>query len=311
MGAPIETGAEFGRFADFYTEKAEINIGYQVSELALLDALSSHILASANQQAQVLEFGAGSGVSGFRMMAALRAVGISSVEWTATEFNQEMISQGKGRIDALPVMQADVQDLSRFSENSFDAVVSSQVMHWVPDIPKALEEMRRVLRPGGMMITCASGLFEGMRALHFTQHPFYRQFLTDIEQYLEQIGYWTSPTDGVFEPANPRVNSFFHRYSVVEVLKMIEKSGMVGGALRYFEAPITRQGMVDVRMQTGNTFMFLWNGERTKTIPREVADAAVTYAREKVLTNLGDRVNILDTEPTSDATLRFTAWKPQ
>jgi ubiquinone/menaquinone biosynthesis C-methylase UbiE len=41
------------------------------------------------------------------------------------------------------------EDLGAFPEQSFDAVVLSAVFHWVHDKPKALREVRRVLRPGG------------------------------------------------------------------------------------------------------------------------------------------------------------------
>jgi ubiquinone/menaquinone biosynthesis C-methylase UbiE len=43
------------------------------------------------------------------------------------------------------------EDLSAFPEQSFDAVVMSAVFHWVHDKPKALREVRRVLRPGGRL----------------------------------------------------------------------------------------------------------------------------------------------------------------
>jgi arsenite methyltransferase len=53
------------------------------------------------------------------------------------------------------------EDLSAFSNESFDAVCLSAVFHWVPDKAKALAEVRRVLRPGGRM-----GLTTLPRELH-------------------------------------------------------------------------------------------------------------------------------------------------
>ena len=43
------------------------------------------------------------------------------------------------------------EDLSAFADQSFDAVCMSAVFHWVSDKPKALAEVRRVLRPGGKL----------------------------------------------------------------------------------------------------------------------------------------------------------------
>lgn len=46
----------------------------------------------------------------------------------------------------------------RFGEQSFDAVVSTQVLEHVPNWQAALAQMRNVLRPGGaLLLTCDSG----------------------------------------------------------------------------------------------------------------------------------------------------------
>jgi SAM-dependent methyltransferase len=44
----------------------------------------------------------------------------------------------------------DAQDLV-FDDESFDAVVSALMLNFVPDQPRALSEMRRVVRPGGVV----------------------------------------------------------------------------------------------------------------------------------------------------------------
>ena len=41
------------------------------------------------------------------------------------------------------------EDLSAFRDGSFDAVYLNSVFHWIEDKPRALDEIYRVLRPGG------------------------------------------------------------------------------------------------------------------------------------------------------------------
>jgi arsenite methyltransferase len=59
------------------------------------------------------------------------------------------IARAKGPGLAFEVGQA--EDLGAFADESFDAVCMSAVFHWVSDKAKALDEIRRVLRPGGRL----------------------------------------------------------------------------------------------------------------------------------------------------------------
>ncbi|MCB1706410.1 MAG: class I SAM-dependent methyltransferase [Halioglobus sp.] len=47
--------------------------------------------------------------------------------------------------------QADIQNLP-FADNSYDFVFASHVLEHVPDDDKALSEVRRILRPGGVAV---------------------------------------------------------------------------------------------------------------------------------------------------------------
>ncbi|MBN1284770.1 MAG: methyltransferase domain-containing protein [Anaerolineae bacterium] len=56
----------------------------------------------------------------------------------------------------------DVQDLP-FGDDVFDIVLASYVLHQIPDINRAVEEMRRVLRPGGVLLVAANGSGHALR----------------------------------------------------------------------------------------------------------------------------------------------------
>jgi len=48
-------------------------------------------------------------------------------------------------------------ELVPFREASFDLVASNLVLHWVGDLPGALVQLRRVLRPGGLLLAALFG----------------------------------------------------------------------------------------------------------------------------------------------------------
>lgn len=52
--------------------------------------------------------------------------------------------------------EADVQELP-YPDKSFDAVIANYMLYHVPDLDKAIRELRRVLRPGGALIAMTNG----------------------------------------------------------------------------------------------------------------------------------------------------------
>ncbi len=75
----------------------------------------------------------------------------------------ERIALARQRSGEIRFAVGSAEDLSGFPDASFDAACLNAVLHWIGDKPKALAEIRRVLRPGGR-IGCTSSPKE----LHWT-----------------------------------------------------------------------------------------------------------------------------------------------
>ncbi len=96
---------------------------------------------------RLLDLGAGTGDLG---REALRQQPTARV--TLSDFSTGMMRQGMQRgASALSWSAADALFLP-FPDRAFDAVVSGFLLRNVTDLPRALGEMRRVLRPGGRMV---------------------------------------------------------------------------------------------------------------------------------------------------------------
>ena len=110
-----------------------------------LSRLRENALSNIRGNALTLEVGAGTGLN-FRYYPP-------GVRGIASELSFEMlrIAAKKVRPPTISLVQSDAQDLP-FKNGVFDAVFSTLVLCSVDSPEKALAEMRRVVRPGGIIV---------------------------------------------------------------------------------------------------------------------------------------------------------------
>jgi ubiquinone/menaquinone biosynthesis C-methylase UbiE len=115
-------------------------------ERAGLEAMRRALLADAG--GRVLEVGGGTG-------ANLPHYGPGVDSLTVTEPEPSMLRRLQRRVNEeapeTAVVKAPAEDLP-FDDDSFDVAVSTLVLCGVDNQPRALSELRRVLRPGGRLI---------------------------------------------------------------------------------------------------------------------------------------------------------------
>ena len=115
-------------------------------------------LGSIRPGEEVLDLGCGAGFDAFiaaqLVGPAGRVVGI--------DLSPEMIAVAEAGLEAadfsnVEFRPARVEDLP-FPEESFDVALSNGVLNLIPDKPRALGEVFRILRPGGRLQACDIGL---------------------------------------------------------------------------------------------------------------------------------------------------------
>lgn len=137
----------------------------------------------------VLEIGCGNGFGSSLVKKYFQPKSVTGVD-----LDPKMIAQAKQNYPQSSFEVGDVTKLN-FPNKSFDAVFDFGVIHHVPNWPNALEEIFRVLKPGGYFLAEDFSIesydgFIGQLAKRFTDHPYkemYRQ--KEFVNYFKKLGF--------------------------------------------------------------------------------------------------------------------------
>lgn len=134
---------DLGQVQNYYDEFSQTYekqryLGYHL----LIDELETACLNDYILGKKVLEAGCGTGL-------ILKCIHHVAEEAIGIDLSNGMLSLAKAK--GLNVQQASVTELP-FEDEYFDVVCSFKVLAHVEDIKKAIKEMSRVLKPGGVMV---------------------------------------------------------------------------------------------------------------------------------------------------------------
>jgi ubiquinone/menaquinone biosynthesis C-methylase UbiE len=115
-------------------------------EKAGLRALRQDLLKAAS--GRVLEIGGGTGANLAWYGPAVESLTITEPE---TPMVRRLERRAREQAPLAKVLRAPAEDLP-FDDATFDTVVSTLVLCGVSDQPRALQQLRRVLRPGGQLL---------------------------------------------------------------------------------------------------------------------------------------------------------------
>ena len=112
-------------------------------------------LMQVEPKARILDCGVGNG----SLSIALGSLMTGPADFHATDTSAEMLVQAKSVMQHAGLdphlQQADIMSLP-YEDKSFDVVMAAHVLEHLPDPQRALAEMVRVLKPGGMVFLCVT-----------------------------------------------------------------------------------------------------------------------------------------------------------
>ena len=209
----------------------------------------------------VLEVGCGDGALWARNMDRVPEA------WrvTLSDFSDGMLEEARSSLGErkaqFKFVLADVQDIP-FHDEQFDIVIANNMLYHVPDIPKALSEIHRVLKPGGCLFasTMSKRHLQEVEQLAAAFDPEIRVLDPVIERFNLDNG------EQLLSPwfSEVRLYSYDDHLIVSEVRPLLEyiistpmnaRKRLTGAALHHFErflnSMIEREGKIRISKDSG------------------------------------------------------------
>lgn len=191
-----------------------------------------------------------------------------------------------------------------FRENTFDLVVSSLSLHWVNDLPRALEQIHYILKPDGVFIgamfggdtlyelRCSLQLAETEREGGFSPHISPFTAVNDLGHLLGRAGFNTLTVDtdeiqvnypGMFELMEDlqgmgESNCSWNRKA------LLHRDTMLAAAAVYREMYRNEDGSVPATYQI--YYMIGWKYHESQARPAERGSATVSFGELGKINNL-------------------------
>lgn len=128
---------------------------------------------------RVLDCGAGTGLLWHNTVAP-RSIDLTITDLSAGMVEAATASAARSGFERVASRTADIQDLP-FDDASFDLVFANHMLYHVPDVPKALREVARVLAPGGTFMASTNGVGH-MAPLQDILQPVFGQAYDDLHE---------------------------------------------------------------------------------------------------------------------------------
>ena len=124
----------------------------------LFDLSTLLLLLDCRPGDRVLDLGAGSGFSSEMLARFGYDVVAVDPDITALGHNRRRPRLDAGRISGTVQVAGGIAEALPCAAGAFDGVLCMNAMHHVSDLPAALAELARVLKPGGRVVLCEPGL---------------------------------------------------------------------------------------------------------------------------------------------------------
>jgi SAM-dependent methyltransferase len=171
---PTLTSAQVGIMEDWYSYW----LGIMPSRFSrVVDFNNSYALRTAGHGARALEIGAGTGEH-------LRHEQLEGKEYSALELRGNLAANIQAKFPGVRTLVGDCQETIDAADGYFDRVIAIHILEHLDNLPSALNEVRRVLKPNGLfsiVIPCEGGLIYRLGRYVTSRRIFEKRYSVDYD----------------------------------------------------------------------------------------------------------------------------------
>jgi len=207
---------------------------------------------------RILELGCGNGAQWENVIDGMPC-GCSVILSDFSDGMVEIVKEKYAKYQAFSFWQIDIQEIPMLDE-TFDGVIANHMLYHIPDLPKALSEVRRVLKAGGRFYSSTVGnggvrsfLHEQLKRINPDTEAFTQQIAFNLQNGFELLGQYFSDVKRL---------DFKNSLAITEtrdLVDWIESSVSLGdisekemdGLFDYFENMRKKNGTINIPIETG------------------------------------------------------------
>jgi len=214
---------QFAKQHDRPGSRAVIEGRWRVFEKAICDFFQTSNLPSSDDSARILDAGCGDGINLFGLNNI-----ISTNKWNAKIYGVDYNPLRLERASKFPFVEEINQsplDNLPYADGWFDVVLCNQVLEHISNDKKVLQEFKRVIRPGGLLMLGVPN--EGCALAWFRNHVIQRSILqsTDHVNFYKEKSILKTLTDSNFSIVKIEKSGFFLPHLALHYLVSISKPG--------------------------------------------------------------------------------------
>jgi ubiquinone/menaquinone biosynthesis C-methylase UbiE len=136
---------------------------------------------NCRQGGRVLEIGAGLGEH-------ILYENLNQTEYYALDIRPEMAGEIKKRFPGVKVIIGDCQKHMEFPDNYFDRIVAIHVLEHLTNLPAALKEICRILKPDGefcVVLPCEDGLAHKLARIISAKRIFEKRYRINYDRFIQ------------------------------------------------------------------------------------------------------------------------------